>query len=149
MKETYCGLDCCGQCPAHGGACAGCAETDGHPCGGSCFAAELIREKGMDAFLALKTQLVGEINALGLPELQVTDLNLLFGDYVNLEYPLPGGGTAKFLQGGRIYFANQIERAGSERCYGVVADETLLLVCAYGCEGADPELLLYKKRVTA
>ena len=146
MKKSFCGSDCCEQCPVHGSACAGCAETNGHPCGGSCFAADLIRRDGMDAFLALKAQLIAEINALGLPELQIADLNLLNSSYVNLEYPLPGGGTAKLLQDGQICFANQIERSGSERCYGVAADETLLVVSEYGCGGADPELLFYRKK---
>ena len=65
---------------------------------------------------------------------------------VNLAYPLPGGQAAQFLQDNRVYWGNQIEVPGSERCYGVVADETFLLVCRYGCEGRDPELVLYKKR---
>ena len=28
----------------------------------------------------------------------------------------------------------------------VVADEKFILVCEYGCNGADPEIVLYKRR---
>lgn len=35
---------------------------------------------------------------------------------------------------------------GIERCYGVVADERFILVCEYGCNGADPEIIVYKRR---
>ena len=41
---------------------------------------------------------------------------------------------------------NQIERTNSERCYGVVANEDFILVCEYGCNGADPEIVMYKHR---
>ena len=101
---------------------------------------------GQTAFEALKKALITEINALGIDGLTVDDLNLLNGAYVNLEYPLANGGTVKFLADNRVYFGNQIERPGNERCYGVVADDTMILVCEYGCMGADPVLLCYKKR---
>ena len=45
-----------------------------------------------------------------------------------------------------IYLGNQIEKQDSERCCGVVADETFILVCEYGRNGADPEIVLYKRR---
>lgn len=45
-----------------------------------------------------------------------------------------------------IYLGNQIERQDSERCYGVVADENFILVCEYGCNGVNPEIVLYKRR---
>ena len=90
--------------------------------------------------------MIEEINALGISGLIVDDLNLLTGAYVNLEYPLSNGTTARFLNDKDIYLGNQIERPDSERCYGVVADEMFILVCEYGCNGADPEILLYKRR---
>ena len=99
----------------------------------------------MEAFLALKVNLISEINALGFAGLQVTDLNLLNGAWVNLAYPLPNGSTAQFLDDRQIYLGNQIEGARDGRCYGVVANETMLLVCTYGASGSDPELLLYKR----
>ena len=74
------------------------------------------------------------------------DLNLLNGDYVNLECPLANGAAAKFLKDADVYFGTQIEQENGERCYGVVANKDFLPVCEYGCGGEDPELLLYRKR---
>ena len=143
--KTICGSDCCSACSRLDD-CGGCEKTGGRPFGGRCAAAECIRAGGEAALDALKTALIAEINALGIEGLRVDDLNLLNGFFVNLEYPLANGTRAKFLDDRNVYFGNQIEREGSERCYGVVADEGMLLVCEYGCMGADPVLLLYKKR---
>ena len=38
------------------------------------------------------------------------------------------------------------EKAGSDRYYGLVADNDYLLVCEYGCNGSDPEIVVYRKR---
>lgn len=73
-------------------------------------------------------------------------MNLLNGFFVNLKYPLANGQTVKLLEDQKVYLGNQIEIPGSDKCYGVVAEERFLLVCEYGCNGADPELVLYKRR---
>lgn len=102
---------------------------------------------GNGKFEAFKTQLIGEINALrieGMPTLE--KLNALVGKYVNLEYPLPNGKKAKFLDDRRTYLGNQLESEDGERCFGVLADREFILISTYGAEGADPELILYKKR---
>ena len=52
----------------------------------------------------------------------------------------------KLLKDNDIYLGNQIERAGNECCYGVAADETFIPVCKYDCNGADPEIVLYKRK---
>ena len=70
----------------------------------------------------------------------------LNGFYVNLEYPLPNGQSVKLLEDKKVYLGNQIEIPGSCRCYGIVADEKYLLVCEYGCGGADPQIVVYKRR---
>ena len=99
-------------------------------------------------FEAFKRQLIDEINGLhiqGMPKLE--KLNALVGSYVNLEYPLPGGMKAKFLDDRATYLGNQLEsELPSDRCFGVLANMEFLLICTYGAEGADPELVLYKKR---
>lgn len=136
---TYCGINCCEECSMLA-KCGGCEKCGGHPFGGSCIA-----ERNSN-FLELKQQLIEEINELGIDGLTVDDLNLLLGAYVNLEYPLSNGTTVKFLNEKDIYLGNQIERKDSERCYGVVADERFLLVCEYGCNGENPEIVLYKHR---
>lgn len=143
--ESICGTDCCTQCTKLA-ECGGCIKTNGHPFGGTCIAAECVEHGGMADLSRLKQQLIDEINALGFPHLHVDTLYLLGGGYVNLSYLLPNKTAVPFLTENRVYFGNQIERPDSERCYGVVCDETFLLVSEYGCNGADPQLLLYKKR---
>ena len=83
---------------------------------------------------------------MGIDGLMLQDLNLLRGAYINLEYTLANGQKIKLLKDKDIYLGNQIERAGNECCYGVAADETFIPVCKYGCNGADPEIVLYKRR---
>ena len=136
---TYCGIDCCKEC-SRLAECGGCEKCGGHPFGGSCVA-----ERNKD-FSQLKQQLIDEINALGICGLIVENLNLLTGAFVNLEYPLSNGTTVKFLNDKDIYLGNQIEIPNSERCYGVVANEDFILVCEYACNGANPKLILYKRR---
>ena len=105
------------------------------------------KELGDDGqFEAFKRQLIEEINRLrveGMPRLE--GLNALVGAYVNLEYPLPGGQKARFLNDGTTYLGNQLEADGG-RCFGVLANREFILICTYGENGADPELVLYKKR---
>ncbi|MBR6084497.1 MAG: hypothetical protein IKP61_02640 [Spirochaetales bacterium] len=120
--------------------CGGCEQCQGHPFGGSCVA-----ERNKD-FTSLKRRLIDEINALGIEGLAVSDLNLLNGSYVNLSYPLANGSAVQFLKDNDIYFGNQVERADSDRCYGIVADEDFILICEYCCNGSDPEIVLYKRR---
>lgn len=136
---TYCGSDCCKDC-SRLAECGGCEKCGGHPFGGSCVAE---RNKNFEEF---KKSLIDEINALHIHELVINDLFLLNGAYVNLEYPLSNGTTVKFLNDKDVYLGNQIERAGSERCYGVIANEDFILVSEYGCNGAEPEIILYKLR---
>ena len=99
-------------------------------------------------FEAFKKQLIGEINDLhieGMPK--VEKLNALVGRYVNLEYRLPGGAAVKFLDDQTTYLGNQLEpEFGGDRCFGVLANMDFILVSTYGKDGADPELVLYKKR---
>ena len=99
-------------------------------------------------FEEFKQKLIDEINALhieGMPK--VEKLNALVGKYVNLEYKLPNGMNVKFLDDEVTYLGNQLESEfGGERCFGVLANMDFILICTYGCEGKDPELVLYKKR---
>lgn len=99
-------------------------------------------------FAKFKKQLIEEINELqieGMPK--VEKLNALVGKYVNLEYRLPNGMKVKFLDDRKTYLGNQLESEfGGERCFGVLADMDFILICTYEKEGANPELLLYRKR---
>ena len=61
-------------------------------------------------FEEFKQKLIDEINDLhveGMPK--VEKLNALVGKYVNLEYRLPGGQKAKFLDDETTYLGNQLE----------------------------------------
>ena len=99
-------------------------------------------------FEAFKQKLIAEINDLhieGMPKL--TMLNALVGSYVNLAYPLPSGASVKFLNDQTTYLGNQLESEfGGERCFGVLANMDFILICTYEKDGANPELVLYKKR---
>ena len=125
---SICGADCCTEC-VRKDECGGCVKTG-----------------GFEEFKSIKKALTEEFNALGIKDLEVKDLNLLNGFYVNLEYPLPNGQSVKFLEDNNVYWGNQIEIPGSDRCYGIVADDNYLLVCEYGCGGTEPEIILYRKR---
>jgi len=99
-------------------------------------------------FDAFKNQLISEINALGIEGLpKVEQLFALVGSYVNLAYPLPSGVSVKFLKDEKTYLGNQLESEfGGDRCFGILADMDFIMVCTYEAEGANPELVLYKKR---
>ena len=99
-------------------------------------------------FEEFKKKLIREINDLnivGMPK--VEKLSALVGKYVNLEYPLPGGMKAKFLNDQTTYLGTQLEsRIVDGLCFGVLANMEFILICTYEAEGANPELILYKKR---
>ncbi len=142
---SICGVDCCSECNRKD-ECGGCVKTDGQPFGGTCIAANCIKKGGFEEFKNRKEELIAEFHALGIKDLQVNDLNLLNGFYVNLEYPLPNGQSVKLLEDNHVYWGNQIEIPDSDRCYGLAADENYLLVCEYGCGGSEPQIIVYKKR---
>ena len=99
-------------------------------------------------FEEFKEQLIQEINDLhieGMPK--VEKLNALVGRFVNLPYRLPSGAEVKFLDDQVTYLGNQLEpEFGGDRCFGVLASMDFILISTYGKDGADPELVLYKKR---
>lgn len=151
MKTTICGLDCQG-CSMKD-TCAGCAATGGKPFGGECMVARCCGKKNTDCgdfaknVCHLKQRLIAEFNALGIKDMpKVTDLYALVGGFVNLEYKLPGGQTVKFWDDKRIYLGNQLEKIGTDRCYGLTADENYLLICEYGENGADAEVVVFQRR---
>lgn len=84
------------------------------------------------------------IHSLGIPgPAAVQSLNLLNGDYINPECRLPNGARERLLDDDRTYYANQVEKSGSDRCYGVAADERQIAVYEYGCNGADAVLIVW------
>ena len=104
---------------------------------------------GKEKFEEFKAQLIHEFNTLlhieGLP--MVESLNVLSGDYINLEYTLPNGQKVKFLDDNASYLGSQLEcEFGGDRCFGIAANMDFLLVCTYEENGENPELVVYKKR---
>ncbi len=99
-------------------------------------------------FEEFKAQLIDEINALhidGMPK--VEKLNALVGQYVNLPYRLPNGIEVKFLNDKTTYLGNQLESEfGGDRRFGVLANMDFIMIATYEKNGANPELVLYKKR---
>ena len=78
---------------------------------------------------------------------KVEKLNALVGKFVNLEYRLPGGIKAKFLDVGATYLGNQLQSEIVDGlCFGVLANMDFILVCTYEKNGENPELLVYRKR---
>jgi len=144
--STICGI-CCDSCSFKPN-CKGCCETEGHVFGGNCVAAEYIKLGGKDKYNEFKAALLTEINEL-LAQNDISAAAALFelaGFYVNLEYELPSGSRVKFLDDKNVYLGCQIELEGGDRCVGVIADTTFILVCSYGANGSAPELIAYKKR---
>lgn len=100
-----------------------------------------------ESFDAFKATLVREFNTLlsieGLPN--VRELNVLSGEFINMEYTMPNGEKVRFLNDGATYLGSQLEGANG-KCYGIAANTDMLLVCSYEENGENPELLIYKKR---
>ena len=139
MRESICGANCA-SCQWNS-TCPGCSDE-------KCFIAKYIKTGGKEKYEEFKQTLIGEFNNLGIPGMpKINELYALVGRYVNLEYPLSGGGTVKFLDDNSMYLGNQVEcEFGEGRCYGMIAGLDFLLVCEYGENGANPEIVAYLRR---
>lgn len=148
MSISICGINC-DECSFKNG-CKGCTETNGCPGEKPCMIAQYITIGGMDAYQEFKKTLIDEINGLKIPGMNPIDtLYPLVGRFVNLEYPLPGGQTAKLLDDDEMYLGAQTACCfadDTDKCFGVIANAAFLLVCQYGENGTNPEILLFKKR---
>lgn len=139
MSNSICGAKC-NECQTNE-MCNGCISK-------RCFIANYISIGGMEAYMKFKSQIIDEFNGLKIPGMPiVTDLYALNGDFVNLEYTLPNGKAVKYLDDSGIYLGNQLEcEFDKSRCFGIIAGMDFLLICTYGENGTNPELLMYKKR---
>ena len=143
---TYCGANC-EVCPSKA-TCRGCVETGGSPFGGRCVAAEYIKVGGMEAYQVFKQTLLCEVNALLAAEGlgSVGGLVELVGQYVNLAYPMPSGERVRLLNDKNVYLGALIELQDLDLRCGVVADAGFILICRYGADGGEPELIAYHRR---
>lgn len=151
MKKSICGADCdnCGYGKNNG--CRGCAESKGCPFGKQCFIAEYINTGGAESYSLFKKKLVEEFNELNVPGMpKISELFALNGAFVNLAYPMPSGNAVKLLDDNEIYLGNQVECEFNDgslvKCFGLVAGMDFLLVCEFGENCKDPEIIVYKKR---
>ena len=149
--EGICGALCTGCELFESGKCKGCKNTNGCPFGKKCWIAKYIEVGGKENFDILKKQLIDEFNSLNIEEMpKVSELYPLHGSFVNLEYTLPNGLKAKYLEDYELYLGNQLECEFNDKevkkCFGVVASLNFLIVCEYEENGNNPELILYKRR---
>lgn len=148
MCNSICGADC-EKCPSKE-VCKGCRETKGCPFGKQCFMVKYILVGGMENYEAFKKCLIEEINALHIDGMEtVTELYPLVGRFVNLEYPLLNGQNVKFLCDDEMYFGAQVANLFDDEkksCFGVIARENFILVCEYGENCTNPELVIFKRR---
>ncbi len=95
----------------------------------------------------IKQQLINEVNALGIKDLpKIDNLFILQGSFVNMEYQI-NGNTVKLLDDNQVYWGTQVENPNAPgRCFGIACDEHYILVCEYGKDGTDAELVMLKKR---
>lgn len=148
MCNSICGADC-EKC-ASKEYCKGCEETGGCPFEKQCFMAKYILVGGMENYLSFKKCLIEEINALHIDGMEtVTELYPLVGRFVNLDYPIPNGKSVKLLNDDEMYFGAQVANMfddDKKSCFGVIARENFILVCEYGENGIDPEIVIFKRR---
>ncbi|MCI8618572.1 MAG: DUF3795 domain-containing protein [Oscillospiraceae bacterium] len=141
--QSICGIDCT-KCEWKQD-CAGCAKTNGQPFGKACVIAAHCQQ-GETALHEWKQMILAAIRELRIQDMEeITELHGLKGSFVNLAYGLPSGQTVKFWDDDKIYLGNQLHKKDSDRCYGVVADESYLLVAEYGCCGVDAEIVVFKR----
>lgn len=141
--KSICGIDCT-KCQLSN-ICNGCAATGGQPFAAVCIVAQCCK-RGETALNELKEKLITAFNALNIPEMEeVTELNALKGSFANIEYTLPNGQLVKFWDDNRIYLGNQLHKEGSDRCYGIIADEKYLMVSEYSGYGADAHIIVFKR----
>lgn len=91
-----------------------------------------------------KKQFIAEVNALGIPELQIDNLYVLQGAFVNQAYNIEGN-EVKLLDDNASYWGTQVIKADG-RCYGIACSEKYILVSEYGPDGSNPELVMLKRR---
>ena len=97
------------------------------------------------AISPIKQQLIEEVNALGIKGLpKIKNLFVLQGSFINMEYTISGN-KVKLLDDNATYWGTQVE-ISNDRCFGIACDEHYILVSEYGKNGADAEIIVFKKR---
>lgn len=131
--------------------CKGCINTNGCPFGKKCLIASYLLTGNQKYYEHFKQELIQEINELHIPGIKkVKDLFPLVGKVVNLAYPLPNGSKQKILDDDEIYLGCEVECEFNDgniiSHYGIIANQSFLLVSEYVIRGDHPEIVLYKRR---
>ena len=92
----------------------------------------------------MKNMFIDEVNALGIKDLQVDNLFILQGSFINQPYII-NGNEIKLLDDNATYWGTQIQKADG-RCYGIACDENFILVSEYGSDGSGAELIVLRNR---
>ena len=92
----------------------------------------------------MKQQFIDEVNALGIPDLHITNLYVLQGSFINQPYIIAGN-EVKIFDDNATYWGNQVVKS-DERCYGIACSEEYISVSEYGKDGSDAKLILLKRR---
>lgn len=92
----------------------------------------------------MKNVFIDEVNALGIKDLQVDNLFILQGSFINQPYII-NGNEIKLLNDNATYWGTQIQKADG-RCYGIACDENFILVSEYGSDGSGAELIVLRNR---
>ena len=148
---AICGANC-SECELFkNNKCKGCSNTNGSPFGKKCWIAKYIEVGGKDSFNSLKNELIDEFNSLnidGMPKIE--ELYPLHGEFVNMEYTLPNGEHTKLLNDKEAYLGNQVECIFNDeeikKYFGILGNMNFLLVCEYGENGNNQEIIIYKRR---
>ena len=92
-----------------------------------------------------KNELIEIFKGLGIADMEeVSELHELKGSYINLKYDLPGG-QIQLWDDNKTYYGAELCKKDSDRCYGLTADEKYILVCEYGNDGSDAEIVILKR----
>ena len=143
--KTYCGVDCL-KCYKKEN-CKGCVDTLGHPFSGYCLAAEIIKEKGIDAYKEYKQKAIEEINNLKINDLPIVDnLFELCGELVNIEYELEDLKRIKLLNDNDIYLGCQIEKPNTDEYFGIIVTKDNIIVSEYKENGDNAKIIKYIAR---
>lgn len=151
MNISLCGASCINCDFRKTNACKGCCETCGKPFGKQCFIYKYISVGDMAGYEQLKKQLIYEIAALNIPGMpKISELYALNGALINTEYTFPSGEKLKILDDREIYLGTQVEcefnTEDMKTCFGIAAGLDFILVSEYGENGADPEIVVFKRR---
>lgn len=148
MNKTICGANC--SACIQKGECKGCVESCANPFGLPCFVADYIKTGGEENFLKFKQTLMEEINSLNVDGMEkIQQLYPLVGKTVNMWYRLPNGRLVKFLNDNEIYLGTQAKCIFSDTdaaAFGVVANNSFILVCEFFKGVTSGEIVLYKRR---